>query len=493
MGFLRGRGREGVLLPRHIGYDGPVPAAGQPQNVPTDDLAGLIDAAGQQVDGFIQGATDAADGIIAGTVHIVLNPIQTIQALAKASPSQLLNAIVKPYQDAIATGNYGYAIGRGFVEVGVLMMGGEATAAEAADAADAATVAARAGEATDVLGDVGKAVGGLDAEAGDAGALRTMLSGEEGQAVGEISCFRAGTGVLCESGLVPIETIGLGKRVLTGAGDTYPTAIRREDYRVVRLQCARNDQEFHMAFLRPAKLFENLGPGDFIQLEVMELKLRGPARILSIEPCPEIEEGLGRVVTGAINSQSLDVRLLKLRGLDEPIHITGNHPVYCEDWLEFVIAAALRPGDRLRTREGVAVVESITAEPGRWDIFNLEVESAHQYYVSERHVLVHNGNGIFLESNLTGAGKRGLDWTEALPRAIKTGKPQGQFTSTADLDWVLEQAKTLGKGAEDTFAAPPGHTMIVTLPNGSVVPATNVFIKVYNSGKVHAIPKIDWP
>jgi uncharacterized coiled-coil protein SlyX len=45
----------------------------------------------------------------------------------------------------------------------------------------------------------------------------------------------------------------------------------------------------------------------------------------------------------------------------------------------------------------MAIVESIERKYGQWTVYNLEVESAHRYYVTERQVLVHNDNGIFKE------------------------------------------------------------------------------------------------
>ncbi len=207
-------------------------------------------------------------------------------------------------------------------------------------------------------------------------------------------CFREGTQVLCSSGTRTIESLTIGQRVLTGVKDDAKSLINPADYRMIRLQFARPGQEFHLAFLRPAKRFEGLGAGDLIDLSVLELKISGRARVLSIEPCPPIEEACGRVVTGAFTSQSVDVRLLKLEGLEEPIEVTGNHPVFSEDQKRFVTVSTLSRGERLRTREGMAVVESVNSLGGNWDVFNLETEEAHQYYVSKKLLLVHNANGV---------------------------------------------------------------------------------------------------
>ncbi|MEQ9380164.1 MAG: hypothetical protein RJP95_04830 [Pirellulales bacterium] len=81
-----------------------------------------------------------------------------------------------------------------------------------------------------------------------------------------------------------------------------------------------------------------------------------------------------------------------------------------------------------------------------------------------------------------------MKWTEGLARAIKTGKPQGQFGSMADVKWTVEQAHRIAPGAHATIRLPAGHSSIVHSPDGTVRSATSVFIKVYNNGKVHAYP-----
>jgi hypothetical protein len=95
---------------------------------------------------------------------------------------------------------------------------------------------------------------------------------------------------------------------------------------------------------------------------------------------------------------------------------TGNHPFFSEDRLAFVAVNHLQAGTRLRTRGGITEIESITEFPGRRDVFNLEVDGAHQYYVTDQRVLVHNGNGI-----LPSVDKISIDMEEvfpAIPRKI---------------------------------------------------------------------------
>src|SRR5580698_1281696 len=116
-----------------------------------------------------------------------------------------------------------------------------------------------------------------------------------------------------------------------------------------------------------------------------------------LEPCPPIEQGPGTLVTGTIRSESMDLRKLKLVDLDEPIGVTGNHLIFSEDREAFTPVCELMEGERLRTLTGAATVERIEKLPGRYAIFNLEIDYEHQYYASKQQVLVHNvypDNGV---------------------------------------------------------------------------------------------------
>jgi hypothetical protein len=101
-------------------------------------------------------------------------------------------------------------------------------------------------------------------------------------------------------------------------------------------------------------------------------------------------------------------------------------------------------------------------------------------------LLVHND--CFPEKKLLGSGKHGVDWTEGPARAKATGKPQGQFGSEADVDFAVGKGNEIGPGNNGIFDLPDSHTSIIHKPDGTTVPATKVFVKVYPNGKVHAYP-----
>ncbi|WP_437729231.1 eCIS core domain-containing protein [Sorangium sp. So ce861] len=99
-----------------------------------------------------------------------------------------------------------------------------------------------------------------------------------------------------------------------------------------------------------------------------------------------------------------------------------------------------------------------------------------------------NGEHVYPEQNLLGSGKHGLQWTEARARAVDTGNPQGQFASVDDINYAVRVGSRIGRGNEGMFPLPPNSRSWVVFPDGSVVRATRVFVKVRTSGVIHAIP-----
>ncbi|MFC2146714.1 RHS repeat domain-containing protein [Acidobacteriota bacterium] len=98
---------------------------------------------------------------------------------------------------------------------------------------------------------------------------------------------------------------------------------------------------------------------------------------------------------------------------------------------------------------------------------------------------------VRLEKKLYGSKKHGINWKEGPARAKKWRKPQGKFGSELDLDFVLSKADEIGPGQIGVFDLPTGHTCVVYMPDGSVVKATKVWVRVNKSGTVHAYPLID--
>jgi hypothetical protein len=118
----------------------------------------------------------------------------------------------------------------------------------------------------------------------------------------------------------------------------------------------------------------------------------GPAEVVEVSPCPELEPGAGRLVTGTFFHHSGEVLDIAVDGLTEPIGCTGAHPFWSEDRQDFVPARELVLGETLRTESGtLRQITRITPRRGPpVPVFNLEVDAEHVYYVSVDGVLVHN-------------------------------------------------------------------------------------------------------
>ena len=144
----------------------------------------------------------------------------------------------------------------------------------------------------------------------------------------------------------------------------------------------------------------------WIFLTLHELEAVGPAEIVEVGPCPELEPGEGRLVTGTFSHQSGEVFDITIDGLTEPIGCTGAHPFWSEDRHEFIPARDLRLGETLRTESGtLRQITRITPRRGPpVPVFNLEVDAEHVYYVSVDGVLVHNACPLNASDGVPRAG-----------------------------------------------------------------------------------------
>jgi hypothetical protein len=100
-----------------------------------------------------------------------------------------------------------------------------------------------------------------------------------------------------------------------------------------------------------------------------------------------------------------------------------------------------------------------------------------------------NEPNLRAEKSLYGSKKHGLDWKGGPARAKKSGKPQGQFKSEADINFAVSRARTLRPGQSDEFLLPRGSKSIVHKPDGTWTYASRVWVRRNKSGTVHAYPK----
>jgi hypothetical protein len=156
----------------------------------------------------------------------------------------------------------------------------------------------------------------------------------------------------------------------------------------------RSGELLDIELLRPHLWVASMGAkeGSDIDLDLPELSAVGKARVLSVGPCPDINPGEGRVVTGTFahppSERIIDVCLA---GSEVPISCTENHHFWSEDRGQFVPAGNLQTGEQVRSADGsTSTVTSISDHPGSRRVFNLEVHVEHVYLVSTIGVVVHN-------------------------------------------------------------------------------------------------------
>ncbi len=92
------------------------------------------------------------------------------------------------------------------------------------------------------------------------------------------------------------------------------------------------------------------------------------------------------------------------------------------------------------------------------------------------------------EAKYLGSKKHGVNWKEGAATAKSLNSPEGQW-SKADLDFAAKKAATLKPGETGTFELPAGSTSKVYMPDGSVVPATHIWIRNNGTGTFHGYPK----
>ena len=242
-------------------------------------------------------------------------------------------------------------------------------------------------------------------------------------------CFAAGTLVVVTSGMVPIETLEVGDRVLTTDGaQSSPTQIDEAEWRKVELAMTDSSGAglVDVDLLRPVAWLESLDveEGETMAISLPEMGLQGAAVVEDIEPCPDIQDGPGRIVLATTGSCSASIVQLVFEGEDEPLRATARHRFYSEDRKSWVQAGRLRAGEQLRTQSGLVTLKEVLPVPGTYRVYNLEVETDHCYFVTDAAVLVHNANPCGAELPELGiSSSKYPDLAENIYHAQQAGHP----------------------------------------------------------------------
>ena len=126
-------------------------------------------------------------------------------------------------------------------------------------------------------------------------------------------------------------------------------------------------------------------------LALPEMGVSGAFQVLAVDPCPEIESGPGRIVTGVYRHGRGRVYNVWVAGESEPLGATAGHPFWSADRRAWVSVGELRAGERVVVTGGTVAVRRMV-EAGDEPVYNLEVDIDHCYRVEEQGILVHNAS-----------------------------------------------------------------------------------------------------
>ena len=265
-----------------------------------------------------------------------------------------------------------------------------------------------------------------------------------------------------QRGARPIEEVGLGDRVLTaeagGAQESGTAVMDPASWRAYALRMTRVD------LLRPAGWEQGMAQGPdgrrTIHLELPEMGVSGEAEVLAVSPCPPLEPGVGRVVTGTFRKErnhGLRALHVSVAGEVSCLRVTSGHPVWSVTRGAWIGAGELVQGEALAAWRGesVAVLANLPeADTATW---NLEVENEHVYRVGPAGILVHNTSPTPKELFEGGGGVKGEGRTGDQARLRELGADDK--VSSADRGWIKQEQNSIERGQRTRIRRPPGKEL----------------------------------
>ncbi|MGH1339688.1 MAG: RHS repeat-associated core domain-containing protein [Aureispira sp.] len=277
------------------------------------------------------------------------------------------------------------------------------------------------------------------------------------QVVKKAGCFVSGTIVITADSSVVIDSVQLGQLVavsLTHSENPLDfdllastelleklrrTPIIEGEWKKLRLELSKaNSDRTLIELLRPNSwIEENLRKSDStVYVSLPEMGSVGDAKVLSIDscsiqvynPCSSL-----RPVTGKFIHLSNMVWELTFKGMQEPLGVTSNHPIWSNDRERWVDAGALEIGEWVTTQLGTTQLLSKQYLEGEHKVYNIEIHDAHNYFVSQQEILVHN-TGPICPGGLKGlipteAGAQSASKISSMVSKLKGAKTQSEFNS----------------------------------------------------------------
>lgn len=139
--------------------------------------------------------------------------------------------------------------------------------------------------------------------------------------------------------------------------------------------------------------------GAKVMLDMPEMGITGEVVVVKIKPnqldtrfLEELRRGdyVFRPLTGTFKHKSNEVYYLRFDSREEPLGVTGNHPIWSLDRDDWVAAGRLRIGERVKTEAGHVRLASRVKSRETHPVYNLEVYRDHNFLVSRDKILAHN-------------------------------------------------------------------------------------------------------
>lgn len=232
-------------------------------------------------------------------------------------------------------------------------------------------------------------------------------------------CFIAGTKVLTVDSLENIESLELGQLVTVSLEHTevpdkfemlaengssiaalYQTELKSETWQSLSMYIVKGEGDtLFIELLRPNwwvnKYIQN--EGDEVYLTLEEIGISGFATVTTIGTANfqvAIEVGNQRAIIGKFINRIDGIFRLTFEGLEEALGVTAKHPIWSVSRERWVDAEHLEVGELAQTSEGGTIkLLQKEYEPETHVTYNIEVYDAHNYFVSDSAILVHNTGG----------------------------------------------------------------------------------------------------